>query len=116
MSYRRGDVVLVLYPHSDLLTAKRRPAPLVQADELGTGLRQVVVAMITSNLAHADHPSRVLLALDIAEGREAGLKMDSVVMTDNLVTALDAHIDRVVGSLADMSRVDDALRYTLGLA
>jgi len=25
MLYKRGDVVLVLYPHADLRTAKRRP-------------------------------------------------------------------------------------------
>ncbi|MFB2894590.1 type II toxin-antitoxin system PemK/MazF family toxin [Aerosakkonemataceae cyanobacterium BLCC-F50] len=35
MSYNRGDVVLVLFPNSDLRTAKRRPALVVQADNLG---------------------------------------------------------------------------------
>ena len=105
----------VLYPHSDLLTAKRRPALVVQADALSTGLRQVVVAMVSSNLTHADHPSRVLLLHETEEGLETGLRMDSVVMTDNLVTVLEAHIDRVIGSLGDMSRVDGALRQTLAL-
>ena len=51
MPYDRGDVVLVWFPHSDLKTMKRRPAIVVQGDALGTGLPQVVVAMITSNLA-----------------------------------------------------------------
>jgi len=105
----------VLYPHSDLLTAKRRPALVVQADALSTGLRQVVVAMVSSTLTRADHPSRVLLLHETEEGHEAGLRMDSVVMTDNLVTVLEAHIDRVIGSLGDMSRVDGALRHTLAL-
>ncbi|MEG5089307.1 hypothetical protein QUB21_24075 [Microcoleus sp. AT9b-C4] len=31
MPYSRGDVVLVLFPSSDLRTAKRRPALIVQA-------------------------------------------------------------------------------------
>lgn len=35
---KRGDVVLVLYPNSDLRTAKKRPALVVQADNLETGL------------------------------------------------------------------------------
>jgi mRNA interferase MazF len=29
---RRGDVVLVLFPNSDLKTAKRRPALMLQRD------------------------------------------------------------------------------------
>jgi mRNA interferase MazF len=46
MPLRRGDVVLVLYPDSNLRTAKRRPAVVVQADNLNTGLPQIIVAMI----------------------------------------------------------------------
>ncbi len=52
---KRGDVVLVLFPNSDLRTAKRRPAMVVQADGLGTGLPQVIVAMITSKVSRSDH-------------------------------------------------------------
>jgi mRNA-degrading endonuclease toxin of MazEF toxin-antitoxin module len=48
LSYKRGDIVLVLFPHSNLRTAKPRPALVVQADDLQTGLPQVIVAMITS--------------------------------------------------------------------
>ena len=60
-SYKRGEVVLVLYPNSDLRTAKTRPALIVQADDLHTGLPQVVVVMITSRLFRANHPSRVVV-------------------------------------------------------
>src|SRR4051794_564928 len=59
--YRRGDVVLVLFPDSNLQTAKPRPALVVQADNLQTGLPQVIVAMITSKLTRAAHPSRVII-------------------------------------------------------
>lgn len=52
-NYKRGDVVLVLFPHSDLRTAKTRPALIVQADDLDTGLPQVIVAMITSRMFRA---------------------------------------------------------------
>ena len=44
MKTRRGDVVLVLFPNSDLRTAKRRRA-LVQRDNLVSGLEQTIVAM-----------------------------------------------------------------------
>lgn len=46
MSYKRGEVVLVLFPNSDLKTAKRRPALVVQADELQTGLQQTIVKQL----------------------------------------------------------------------
>ena len=64
MPYKRGDVVLVLFPDSNLRTAKRRPALVVQADNLATGLPQTIIAMITSNMARADYPSRVTLLLE----------------------------------------------------
>lgn len=63
MPYSRGEVVLVFFPDSNLRTAKRRPALVIQADRLGTNLPQTIVAMITSNLARAGHPSRVLVEL-----------------------------------------------------
>ncbi len=112
---RRGDVVLVLFPDSNLATFKRRPALVVQADDLGTGLPQIVIAMITSNLARRDHPSRVFIPLrsPVAEG--SGLLTDSVIMTDNLATGLNKAIVRKLGRLANMKPVDAALRATLGL-
>ena len=115
MPYKRGDVVLVLFPDSNLRTAKRRPALVIQADNLNTGLRQTVVAMITSNMSRAAHPSRVKLLLDSPEGRQARIIMDSVVMTDNLATIRESEIDRALGSLNDMTGVEAALRHTLSL-
>jgi len=91
-SYRQGDVILALFPHSDLCTAKKRPALVVQADDLQTGLDQLIVAMITSNLKREGHPSRYLIPLDSEAGRESGPLTDSVVITDNLATAfLNSH-------------------------
>ena len=112
--YKRGDVVLVLFPHSNLKTAKVRPALIVQANDLQTNLPQFIVAMITSRLFRADHPSRVLIQLDTPEGKGAGLLTDSVVMTDNLATIAESETDRRIGSFS-MEGVDVALRHTLGL-
>jgi mRNA interferase MazF len=44
MPYSRGEIVLVLYPDSNLRTAKRRPAVVIQADDLQTGLPQTIVS------------------------------------------------------------------------
>ena len=115
MPYSRGDVVLVLFPDSNLVTAKRRPALVVQADRLNTGLAQTIVAMITSNQSRAGHPSRIDVTRSSSEGRDMGLLSDSVVMADNLATVLNSEIDRVIGHCGDMRPVDAALQHTLGL-
>jgi mRNA interferase MazF len=114
LAIKRGDVVLVLFPHSDLRTAKPRPALIVQADNLETDLPQIIVAMITSKTFRANHPSRVLVKLNSSNGKKSGLLADSVVMTDNLATIATAAVDRVIGRLS-LKEIDAALRHTLGL-
>ena len=112
---RRGDVVLVYFPNSSLDATKKRPALVVQADDLGTGLQQVVVAMISSNLNRRGHPSRVFITRQSPAGAATGLLTDSVVMTDNVATVLEGLIERRIGTLADMTAVDTSLRHTLAL-
>lgn len=114
LHFKRGDVILVIFPNADLRTAKLRPALIIQADQLHTGLPQLIVAMITSNLSRAKHPSRVLIRIKARVGRQSGLLTNSVVMTDNLATILETEIDRVIGGLP-MKPIDAALRHTLGL-
>jgi mRNA interferase MazF len=115
MPFKHGDVVLVLFPDSNLRTAKRRPALIVMGDDLDTGLPQTIAAMITSNMDRAGHPSRIQIMKSTAQGRGMGLLTDSVVMTDNLVTVLHAEIDRRIGRLPQMPQVKTALCHTFGL-
>jgi mRNA interferase MazF len=56
-NYNRGDVVLALFPNSNLRTAKTRSTLIAQADNFPTGLPQVIVAMITSRVFRASHPN-----------------------------------------------------------
>ncbi len=111
---KRGDVVLALFPNSNLRTAKTRPALVVQADQLQTGLSQIIVAMISSQMSRAPHPSRVSVLLSSPKGQASGLLSDSVVLTDNLATVVETAVYRVIGSLP-MADVETALRHTLGL-
>ena len=77
MTCRRGDVVLVLFPDSNLRTANRQ------------GRR-----------------SRVYVEVSTEPGKRTGLLMDSVIMTDNLATIAYTEIDRILGSMSDMTGVD----------
>ncbi len=91
-----------------------RPALVLQRDSLQSGLPQIVLAMITSQMTRAGHPSRVTVLVASPTGQPAGLVCDSVVMTDNLVTVTTSAISRVIGVLP-MADVDTALQHTLDL-
>ncbi len=71
--------------------------------------------MITSNMARAGHPSRVVVLFDGKGGNGSGLLMDSVIMTDNVATVHESEIERVIGEFARMNELDAALRITLSL-
>jgi mRNA interferase MazF len=115
MTFRRGDVVLVLFPDSNLRTAKRRPAVVVKADRLKTGLPQTIVAMITSNMNRGGHASRVVVRMGSKKAGGSGLLMDSIIMTHNLATIHESEIDRTIGTLTATEEIDAALRATLDL-
>ncbi|MCW5234898.1 type II toxin-antitoxin system PemK/MazF family toxin [Verminephrobacter eiseniae] len=114
MTCKRGDVILVRFPNSDLQTYKKRPALVVQTDGLKTGLPQKIIALITSNIARTG-VTRVHFQRQSKEGQIMGLRSDSVVVTDNLATVLDREIDKTIGHCPSMPVVDAALKRTLGL-
>ena len=114
LTLKRGDIVLAVFPNSNLITAKTRPIVIVQADNLQTGLPQIIVAMVTSRRSRAGHPSRVTILLDSLEGKQSGLLADSVVMTDNLATIALSAVSRVIGSLL-VPELNTALKHTLSL-
>ena len=113
-TFKRGDVALVLFPNSDLISFKTRPVLIVQADDLRTELSQMVVAMIISQMLRAGHLSRITILLNSPKGQQSGLLTNSVIMADNLATITSSAIYRVIGSLP-MTNVDEALKRTLGL-
>jgi mRNA interferase MazF len=113
-SFKQGDVVLVLFPNSDLITAKTRPAVVVQANNLQTGLNQVIVAMVTSQMSRGQHASRLMIMLDTDEGQQSGLISNSVVMADNLATVTLSSISRVIGSI-EIANLHAILRNTFGI-
>ena len=114
-TYKNGDVILALFPDSNLQTAKKRPVLIIQADDLQTNLPQIIVAMVTSNLSRKEHQSRVFIELSTTIGKESGLLSDSVIATDNLATLHENFIYKKLGNLSDMSGVEKALAHTFGL-
>jgi hypothetical protein len=66
-------------------------------------------------MARSGPPFRIDVAQASAEGMSTGLHCDSVIMADNLATALDMEIDRIIGQYPSISAIDNALKSALGL-
>lgn len=111
---KRGDIVLVNFPFSDLSGAKSHPALVVQSDNLQTGMSQSIVAMITTNLQRTGS-SRVIFGPGDTSWQQMGLTRTWVIVTDNLATLADREIFKVLGHCSTMQLVDAALRVTLDL-
>jgi mRNA interferase MazF len=112
--FKRGDVVLVKFPYSDLVHYKKRPALVVQDENVETGLNQRVVVQITSNLERTGE-TRVRISKDSPAGQAMGILSDSVIVADHLATILPREIDKVIGRCTCMPEVEAALRRVLGL-
>lgn len=115
MSYKQGDIVAVWFPDSNLLTVKKRPGIVLQKDHLNTNLDQLIIGMVTTNLARKGHASRIFVDVTTPLGQATGLTSDSVIMTDNMVTVRTSEIHRKLGAFPDLNTLKSALKFTFGL-
>ena len=113
-TYKRGDVILVKFPYSDLVRYKKRPALVVQGETVETGLSQRVVVQITSNLGRTGD-TRLPVKKDSPDGQAMGILSDSVIVADHLATVLPREIDKVNGRCTFLPEVETALKRVLGL-
>jgi mRNA interferase MazF len=115
MSYKRGDVILIRFPHSNLTSYSKRPALIIQDENINTGLNQRIVALITSNL-HRSGETRVFVSTNSKQGQEMGLITDSVIVADNIAPVLSKAIEKPIGRCClSMPAVETALRKVLKL-
>lgn len=116
---RRGDVVLVAFPFlaQSHVQRKRRPALVVQADRYNRRLAAVIIAAITTTSARQELSCKVAVTKDSPEGREGGLRLDSVVDCQTLATVPREEIVRRLGTFSQeiMRRIDHALEDALEL-
>lgn len=116
---RRGDVVLVAFPFLAQHEAqrKRRPALVVQSDRYNRRRAAVIIAALTSTRAHREIRAKVVVGKDTPEGRQAGLRLDSVIDCQTLATIPRDEIVQRLGQFPQdvMHRIDLALADALGL-
>jgi mRNA interferase MazF len=97
--FKRGDIILVPFPFTDLSSAKQRPALVVSSDALNAASHDVLVAAITSqipaNLAAEDFlsPPGDLTA--------CGLPKPSMVRVAKLAALHRQLVIRRIGTMPD---------------
>jgi mRNA interferase MazF len=108
--YRRGDVVLLPFPFTDLTGTKQRPALVVSSDARNATQSDAVLVAITSqvpaSLAHDE------ILVPIGDLRACGLLKTSVVKTAKVVTIHQALVRKRLGTMPSptLRLVLDALR------
>ena len=109
---RRGDVVLIAWPFTDLSAAKVRPAVVVSSNDFNRGEDRVLVAISS----RVDVPGRweVLAAPTDSAFRATGLRRASAIQCGKILTANRAVIKRRLGVAGPYlpqieSRIKDAL-------
>ena len=114
---KRGDVVLVRFPHPSGQRGKKRPAVIVQADAYAGRVGTVVVAEVTKNLKMKADPACLFIDVSTSDGKSTGLQIDSVVSSLVLDTVYADTIAQVLGGLSPslLQKLDDCLKAGLGL-
>jgi mRNA-degrading endonuclease toxin of MazEF toxin-antitoxin module len=111
---RRGEVVLVDWIHSDLLTVgKRRPAIIVQGDFLNALIANTVLIQVTKVVRN----NSTEVVIDPAREPNSGLRFISVASCHNLLTVQQARIIKTLGSLSAglMKQIEVRVKLVLEL-
>ena len=110
---KRGEIYWYENPlAAGSIQAGRRPVLIVQNDQGNRLSTTTIVASITSQPRSRKYPFHVPFTAD-----ESGLRLDGLIMCEQLVTANQAHLGPLIGALGPerMEDVDRALHASLGL-
>lgn len=118
MNVQRGDIVIVDYPYSNNTGSKVRPALVVQSDIWNQRLNNTIIASITSSRHRSvGAPTQYFMDTTATDGEQTGLRFNSIVQCENLLTYNRSRILSVIGRLSDstMREVDACLKAALDI-
>ena len=98
-TYKRGEVVLVPFPFTDLSSAKQRPALVVSPDRWNAAQSDVLLVAVTSQIPSPLPDGDILLSAD--DLRSGGLPKASLVRPTKLITIHQGLIRRSLGHVSD---------------
>ena len=99
--YKRGDVVLIPFPFTDLTTAKQRPALIISSDEWNRNQADIIVCAITSQF-----PVEITAfeySLPKSDILKASLPKPSKVKCGKIVTLDSRLIHKKLGAISEQS-------------
>jgi mRNA interferase MazF len=111
---RRGEVVEIDWPYSDLTGSKKRPAIVVQADYLNGLIDDTILVQVTS-VRHGLPGTEVLL--DPAVETASGLRKVCVASCTNILTIDQDRLMKTIGYISDaaLQQISDCLKTVLDL-
>lgn len=114
MSLKKGDIVLVPFPFTDLSTTKLRPAVVLWADSSGI---DITVCFVSSQNINNMSAEEFLIETTHPEFSKTGLKVSSKVRVSRIVTTERNLITRKLGKLETdfLNQLDNKLRHTFQL-
>lgn len=101
---KRGDVVLVRFPHPAGVRGKKRPAVVIQADRYRSQVATLVVAEIRTNVVMKGDPACLFIDATTFDGKATGALRDSVASCLALPTVYASDVAAVIGSLFSAMR------------
>jgi mRNA interferase MazF len=111
---RRGDVIVIDWPFSDLTGSKKRPAVVMQNDFLNGLIDDTILVQITTTQRRI--PGTEVL-IDTNVETSSGLRKVCVVNCMNILTQDQTLVLRTIGRLSDpvLRQIEDCLRSVLEL-
>jgi mRNA interferase MazF len=113
---RRGDIVLIKYPFTDLSSTKVRPAIVVSSDEFTNHGEDAIFVCISSQTRNVLPPDLILSPSD-PEFRNSGLRKASLVKIGKIICLSKSLASRLLGEAGPntMQRIKERLINILDL-
>ena len=96
--YKAGDVILILFPFTNLTAVKQRPAIVLSSLQFNQKHGDVIIAAITSHLSQRLADDEYLL--NDHEQKSAGLPKTSLIKLGKIVTLDQSLIQKNIGSIS----------------
>ena len=99
-NYRRGDIVLVPFPFTDLSASKQRPAVIVSPNPFNTHRKDILIVAITSQVPKILAEDEMLIPTH--EIPVTGLLRTSIVKTSKIITIHQELVRKRIGTLSPL--------------
>jgi len=113
---KRGDVVLIRFPFTNLSSSKVRPALVISSDGFSNRAEDAIFIFISSN-TDKPQPTDLLLDQNHSEFAGSGLKQSSLIKTGKIASLSKSLASRLLGQMSQntMHRINKNLMEILDL-